>query len=242
MDIETELLRRVRHKNIVTVLGSGLHPRPFIILERLQALPLILSLDSAGSTVAPSAVRRRIFTYAELLLIAVDLADALNYLHSQLHPSVMILHRDLKPDNLGMTIDGRLKLFDFGLCRCVQKRTSENETYEMTGNTGSLRYMAPEVVLNKPYTEKVDVYSFAMVIWTIARNKNPFAGFDRAMHRERVVLGGERPKFEKGWPADFCDLLAQCWHQNSTKRPAFSDILPRLQHMFAGLSSLILFK
>ena len=97
MDIESELLRLVRHKNIVTVLGSGSYPRPFLILERLQALPLILSLDPASATVAPSAVRRRIFTYAELLLIAVDLADALNYLHSQIHPSAMILHRDLKP-------------------------------------------------------------------------------------------------------------------------------------------------
>lgn len=45
--------------------------------------------------------------------------------------------------------------------------------------------MAPEVVLNKPYTEKVDVYSFAVVIWTVARNKPPFHGYDRAKHRAR---------------------------------------------------------
>ena len=51
-----------------------------------------------------------------------------------------------------------LKLFDFGLCRVVRKRTQTDQAYEMTGNTGSLRYMAPEVVLNIPYTEKVDVY------------------------------------------------------------------------------------
>ena len=51
-----------------------------------------------------------------------------------------------------------MKLFDFGLCTTVRTREYENEAYDMTGNTGSLRYMAPEVALRKPYTEKVDVY------------------------------------------------------------------------------------
>jgi hypothetical protein len=60
--------------------------------------------------------------------------------------------------------------------------------------------MAPEVVLNKPYTEKVDVFSFAMVVWTIATEKVPYKGYDRAMHRSRVVMAGERPKLESSWP------------------------------------------
>ena len=47
------------------------------------------------------------------------------------------------------------KVFDFGLCRVVKKRRIESQKYAMTGNTGSLRYMAPEVVLNHPYSEKV---------------------------------------------------------------------------------------
>ena len=61
----------------------------------------------------------------------------------------------------------------------------ETESYDMTGNTGSLRYMAPEVVLNKPYTEKVDVFSFAVVMWTICKCKVPYKGYDRAMHKSR---------------------------------------------------------
>ena len=68
-----------------------------------------------------------------------QLCDGLSHCHAR-----GICHRDLKPENLGLTTEGRLKLFDFGLCRCVQKRQSDNDAYEMTGNTGSLRYMAPE--------------------------------------------------------------------------------------------------
>ena len=47
-------------------------------------------------------------------------------------------------------------------------------------------------------------------------------------------MGGERPKLEKGWPKEFCDILAECWHQDPTKRPSFSQILPRLKSMVAA--------
>lgn len=129
----------------------------------------MLGLNNPDS--GTSFMSRSTFTLQEVLKIAKDLAEALDYIHTQVHRDAMIIHRDLKPENLGLSADGRLKLFDFGLCRCVQKRTSENDAYEMTGNTGSLRYMAPEVVLNRGYNEKVDVFSFAVVMWTIAREK-----------------------------------------------------------------------
>ena len=111
------------------------------------------------------------------------------------------------------------------------KRTTEDQLYEMTGNTGSLRYMAPEVVLGKPYTEKVDVYSFAMIMWTFAKSKSPFKGFDRAMHRARVVINGERPKMDPEWPANFVSLLDACWNQDDALRPHFTEITVTLDAM-----------
>ena len=154
----------------------------------------------------PSIFSRRKFNYVEVLQLAKDLADAVNYIHNELSPDAMIIHRDIKPDNLGLTSAGRLKLFDFGLCRCVKKHPTGSNlstAYEMTGHTGSLRYMAPEVVLERPYNEKVDVYSFGIVVWSIAMNKMPFRGFDRAKHHAAVVIAGGRPKVESGWPSAF---------------------------------------
>ena len=58
----------------------------------------------------------------------------------------------------------------------------------MTGNTGSLRYMAPEVALKKPYNEKADVYSFAIMLWQMARDKVPFKGMTRARCSWRMSL------------------------------------------------------
>jgi serine/threonine protein kinase len=66
---------------------------------------------------------------------------------------------DLKPQNIGFDADKTLKLFDFGLAACVQKKRTASDTYDMTGYTGTLVYMAPEVVLRKRYNEKVDVFS-----------------------------------------------------------------------------------
>jgi len=168
-EIEVELLSRLHHGNVIRILGAGKRPRPYIILERLRDLNQMLGLDTPDGGGGGSFMGQRAFTFAEVLRIGKDLADALDYCHSDVHRDAMIIHRDLKPENLGIAPDGRLKLFDFGLCRCVQKRVKENDAYEMTGNTGSLRFMAPEVVLNKPYNEKCDVFSFAVVIWTIAK-------------------------------------------------------------------------
>jgi len=217
-EIECELLARIDHPNIIKVLGAGKVPRPFLVLERLRDVSSILDLE--GSDTRPSMFRRRTFDYLEILTMAKSLADALDHLHTKMHGEAMIIHRDLKPENLGIASDGTLKLFDFGLCRCVRKRSGTSEAYTMTGNTGSIRYMAPEVVLNKPYNEKVDVYSFGVLIWTLARNKHPYRGMTMGEHRARVIEGGERPKLEDGWPKDFRDLLTACWHQLGRARPS----------------------
>ena len=75
----------------------------------------------------------------------------------------------MKPENIAFTIDDNVKLIDFGLSTCVKKRMSLNDVYQLTGNTGSLRYMAPEVALKLPYNEKVDVYSFGIILWQMTQ-------------------------------------------------------------------------
>ena len=132
-EVEVELLCRLNHDSVIRILGAGTKPRPYIILERLRDLNVLLGLNNSdGGTFMKS----RHFSFPEVLRIAKDLADALDYCHTKVHGNAMIIHRDLKPENLGLTAEGRLKLFDFGLCRCVQKREKDNDAYEMTGNSG----------------------------------------------------------------------------------------------------------
>ena len=138
---------------------------------------------------------------------------------------------DLKPDNVGFTNSGTLKLFDFGLCTCVRRRKHLNEAYELTGNTGSLRYMAPEVALRKPYTEKADVYSFGIMVWQMARDRVPFKGLSREDFMTHVVTAGERPKLDKSWPTGFSNLLTASWHSDPQLRPSFTVIVSQLEKL-----------
>ena len=125
------------------------------------------------------------------------------HLHNCVHEDACIIHRDIKPDNIGFASDGCLKLLDFGLCTLVKKGKSKDDAYKMTGNTGSLRYMAPEVVLRKAYNSSVDVYSFGILLWQMARDQVPFKGLTKEQFVKEVVLGGLRPKIDKSWPPGF---------------------------------------
>jgi serine/threonine protein kinase len=73
------------------------------------------------------------------------IANAMTYCQEEAIPDCMVLHRDLKPDNIGFTLSGTVKLLDFGLAKIVEHASAKsNEAYAMSGETGSLRYMAPE--------------------------------------------------------------------------------------------------
>ena len=90
----------------------------------------------------------------------------------------------------------------------------------MTGNTGTLAYMAPEVALRKPYNEKVDVYSFAILLWQM------LSGMEV---NGELALGGDRrpplPAIAARAPIGVTDLIERCWHADHTKRPDFTAIL-----------------
>jgi serine/threonine protein kinase len=227
-DMEENILSRIRHPNIVRLLGSGTTPRKFLVLELLSGGSLSHSLglrpDSQNNT------WQRKFTFLETLRLALDLAKAINYLHGEWSPgSIHIIHRDIKPDNIGWTSDGALKIFDFGLCVAVKAQREKTEQYRLTGNTGTLRYMAPEVVLGRSYNQTVDAYSFGILIWQVCTGRIPFREMGKKPYFDRVVIGGQRPKLEPQWPMAFGNLLKSCWHEDKNMRPTFAKIVSELE-------------
>ncbi|KAG5186754.1 kinase-like domain-containing protein, partial [Tribonema minus] len=101
---------------------------------------------------------------------------AMHHLHRCAIDGHVLMHRDLKPDNIAFSLH---KVIDFGLAKLIKRaktdcRGQPLERYTMTGETGSPRYMAPECHLNLPYNEKVDVYSFGMCIWEMIELEVPF--------------------------------------------------------------------
>mmetsp|Transcript_8453 Transcript_8453/g.7574 ORF Transcript_8453/g.7574 Transcript_8453/m.7574 type:complete len:653 (+) Transcript_8453:60-2018(+) len=225
-EMEASILSRVNHPNIVRLLGSGHIPRRFLVLELLDGGSLSHALG-----IRPDANKRynkKKFSYLQVLHMSRSIAQAMEYLHDKWTPGIHIIHRDLKPDNIGWTGDSVLKIFDFGLCACVKAQSSNAETYRLTGNTGTLRYMAPEVALGRGYNNTVDVYSFGIILWQVLKNKIPFKNMSKKMYMERVVMGGLRPSIDKRWNKRLQSLLESCWHEDKSHRPNFSDIIIEL--------------
>lgn len=123
-------------------------------------------------------------------------------------------------------------MFDFGLATCVKKRSCSSESYELTGYTGTRAYMAPEVALRRAYNEKVDIYSFGILLWQILTGMIPFQDYSKEEHMKLVVIGGQRPPLvDIDGPGGFCipttlaQLLQQCWHADPNMRPSSSRVL-----------------
>lgn len=167
------------------------------------------------------------------LEVAYDIADVMGYLHS-----LNVVYRDLKPGNIGFNKDGVLKLFDFGLAKELKlAKKREDGRYMLTGNSGSKRYMAPEVAKRCPYEKSVDVYSFGILLWELCSAEKPFLNYDSGMHMEFVVIGGERPKMDadhvKYWPSDLQLLMKQCWSPSPFERPSFESIKQTLSDILS---------
>jgi len=180
----------------------------------------------------------------DALRIGEDLADALRYLHEMADDKQIIIHRDLKPDNIGFLADGTLRLFDFGLTTMIPRyredsirdrrveagEIAERPRYRMTGHTGSVRYMAPEVALDMAYNESVDMYSFSVVLWEIVCNKKPYSGMNVRMHRVQVCEKRNRPALsQKCFSKRLASLLKACWAHDMDARPDFTEALRTLR-------------
>ncbi|KAL6012374.1 hypothetical protein ACLOJK_002861 [Asimina triloba] len=164
---------------------------------------------------------------------ALDISRAMECLHAN-----GIIHRDLKPDNMLLTGDHKkLKLADFGLAR------EETVTEMMTAETGTYRWMAPELYSTvtlrrgdkKHYDHKVDVYSFAIVLWELLTNRMPFEGMSNLQAAYAAAFKKARPNLDD-IPKDLVALLESCWAEDPVSRPEFKQISSMLSDFLVTIS------
>jgi serine/threonine protein kinase len=138
---------------------------------------------------------------------------------------LLLLFYSIQPDNIGFDKNGVLKLFDFGLAKELKKGAAHADgRYQLTGNTGSRRYMAPEVAKELPYNASVDVYSFGILLQELLTGEKPFNGYSSGKHMSLVVIGGERPRVDPHWPIALQHLIKRCWSPFPASRPDWDTI------------------
>ena len=137
---------------------------------------------------------------------------------------------DLKPDNVGFNFEGRVKLFDFGLAKeldPLQKTT--DGMYEMSGGTGSRRFMAPEVALGQPYNLSADIYSFSILFWELVALEKAFGKLSQDEHRENVIKKNDRPILKREWRPAIQYILQNCWKRNPRERTSAKELYMQLK-------------
>jgi hypothetical protein len=182
------------------------------------------------------------FPILEALDIMLQIGEGMNYLHNQ-----RIVHRDLKSFNIlvksvkarGVEIEYvHAKVGDFGLSKTKESSVRySNQTF----NTGTNRWMAPEVInlsvggqgraLEPRYPFKCDVYSFAMVCYEILTGYEPFYEETSPTKIKQKVLKGERPSLPDQCPPLLKALIMKCWTQEPKERPSFAFICSRLKYL-----------
>ncbi len=165
---EAQALASLNHPNIVTIYSvekeNDLH---FITLELVQGKPLSELIPGHG------------FRLEDFFKLAVPMIDAVGAAHLQ-----GITHRDLKPDNIMVTPDRRVKILDFGLAKVSEPAASAQggtglptATVTQQGRImGTIAYMAPEQAEGKPVDHRSDIFSAGVVLYQMATGQRPFKG------------------------------------------------------------------
>jgi serine/threonine protein kinase len=216
---ETSILRTLRHPNICMLLGYSRTENFEVMISELMRCSLLDIFKShiINNTKMP---KRKQIIYAQ------QLAKGMNYLHQCKPP---IIHRDLKPANLLIDGSGTLKISDFGLAKVrPDPKRKESESFRMTGETGSYRFMAPEVFRHEDYTETVDIYSFAMIFYYLLAGRPPWDQLSGLKAVIKAAMEADRPVVERSWDIQLSNMMQRCWDENPSARPSFAVIVKEL--------------
>ena len=248
-ELRTELAvcKTAHHPNVVQFLGAVTAQEPCMIVTELMK-------GSVAETFRECMLNpNRPLTMRKAEEICLDICRGMAYLHG--HRPRAIIHRDLKPENLLFTVSEKVKVGDFGLSKTLSAKLNapyrtgsmdnvdahnvdsavHNEPYKMTGETGSYRYMAPEVYKHEAYGPKVDVYAFAMIAYQAFTNLQPFMDKEGIL-AARAAAQGSRPKFPKNCvPEPIREIIRNCWHSDFRQRPTFEAVIERLEPLVERL-------
>ncbi|MGW7208255.1 protein kinase domain-containing protein [Streptomyces sp. NPDC054837] len=203
---EVEAARRV----------GGAWTAPVLDADPDAAVPWVATAYAAGPSLSAAVADRGPLPEHSVRVLGAGLAEALAAVHE-----LGLVHRDVKPSNVLLTLDGPL-LIDFGIARAVDGTASLTSTGVSIGSPG---YMSPEQILGKRITGAADVFSLGAVLAYAATGEPPFPGDSSASLLYKVVH--EEPELG-ALRGELRELAAECLAKTPGTRPAPGELARRL--------------
>jgi len=218
---ESQMLKALRHPNIVQFLGFIADPPSFgIVTEYMERGSLY--------SIIRQVRKHKIEPLSEALKIKllIEIARGMHYLHSH---KPMILHRDLKSLNVLVNSEMQAKIADMGLSRIHKIRGTR-----VMSMVGTPQWAAPEILKQEKYNEKADIWSYGIIVWELVTYERPYEG----KQRKDIILcakNGETLQIPIECPLFLKKLMLKCWRVPSDTRPSFIKILNSLISYESGL-------
>jgi len=154
---EAQTAANLNHPNIVQIFDWGIEDEPYFVMEYIEGNTLT-SIISGNRTVGLN----------DILYIGSQVANGLKEAHKR-----GLVHRDIKPGNIMITPDGKVKVTDFGI---VSLQNEESDITKTGAVLGTASYISPEQAQGKPVSFESDLYSLGTVLYELIAGKPPFTG------------------------------------------------------------------
>lgn len=225
---EVQLMSGLQHENLVVL--KAICMEPFcMVLDFMELGSLFEYTHSAAWAGVDWGTR---------ISLALDIARGMRFLHGMMPP---IVHRDLKSPNILLTMGSidenltgesrlRAKVADFGLSRSLDF-SKELDGASLEGNNPI--WLAPEILLQQNYNEKVDIYAFGLILFEMISGQDFFGEIAFMSDIENLIVSGKRPNINLvddpfGVQDEYVELLKTCWDPSPSERPEFHELVPML--------------
>ncbi|KAI7741648.1 hypothetical protein M8C21_003656, partial [Ambrosia artemisiifolia] len=229
---EVKLISNIHHRNLLRLLGwSSEGSDLFLVLEYMANGSLDRFLWGA---------KKGTLDWNQRYEIILGIAKGLAHLHSECH--VKIIHRDIKSSNILLSDDFKAKIADFGLARFQP----EDETHVNTKFAGTLGYAAPEYVLHGALSDKVDTYSFGIVILEIISGQrstdvnsdrpsmeylleHAWKLYEKKIHKTLIDETLDLNQYQQEHAMKITEIALLCTQSPASNRPTMSEVVLMLQ-------------